>query len=338
MRRIFAALAATFCLTQPALAQTCAGQNLMDQLSAEKRAQIEAAVTDIPHRRGLLWQATKGDQRITLVGTYHFQDPRHQAMLDRLQPALDDAAILMVEAGPEEEAKLTEALASNPALTVVVDGPTLPERLSGEEWDILSDAMDDRGIPAFLAAKMQPWYVSMMLGISPCMIRTAATDGKFSGLDHLLVAEAEKRGLPVRALEPWDTVFTLFADLTPAQEEDMIRATLPAAQYADDYAVTLADAYFDADVWTIWEFGRFDAYDNSDLSRAEVDEQLALAQTKLMDNRNASWIGPLTLAAEAAAARNKGVVAGFGALHLPGDQGVLHLLEIEGWRVQRLDD
>lgn len=335
----FVAAIASFLIAAPgfATAQDCVGQNLLDQLPAEKRAQIDAAVADVPYHRGLLWQATKGDQHITLVGTYHFQDPRHQAMLDRLKPALDDAAILMVEAGPEEEAKLTEALSTNPALTVVVDGPTLPERLSDEEWDILSDAMDARGIPAFLAAKMQPWYVSMMLGISPCMIRSASNEGQVNGLDRMLVAEAKARDLPVRALEPWDTVFSLFSDLTPAQEEEMIRATLPAAQYADDYAVTMADAYFDADVWTIWEFGRFDAYENSDLSREQVDEQLALAKTKLMDNRNASWIAPLILAAEAAAARNKGVVAGFGALHLPGDQGVLQLLQAQGWRVQRLD-
>lgn len=337
MRHLVAFLFTVLACAGSVSAQGCVGQNLLEVLPADKRARIDAAVADIPYHRGLLWRASKGEQHITLVGTYHFQDPRHQVMLDRLKPALDDAAILMVEAGPEEEARLTAALASNPALTVVLDGPTLPERLSSEEWDVLSDAMEARGIPAFLAAKMQPWYVSMMLGISPCMIQGAASAGEVNGLDHMLVAEAEARGLPVRALEPWDTVFSLFSDLTPAQEEEMIRATLPAAEYADDYAVTMADAYFDADVWTIWEFGRFDAYDNSDLSRDQVDEQMALAKVKLMDARNASWIAPLTLAAEAAAARNKGVVAGFGALHLPGDQGVLHLLQVAGWQIQRLD-
>lgn len=337
--RLKTALALLFSLAAllPAQAQDCVGRNLLDDLPAETREQLDAAVEAVPYHRGLLWRASKGDQRITLVGTYHFQDPRHDAMMQRLEPAFADAAALLVEAGPEEEAQLSEALSRDPSLTVVVDGPTLPERLTPDEWAMLSDAMAARGVPAVLAAKMQPWYVSMMLSISPCVLRGVAENGDVRGLDDLLIEQAEEIDLPVQALEPWDTVFTLFSDLTQAQEEDMIRATLPAAQYADDYAVTMSEAYFGADVWAIWEFGRFDAYDNSGLNRAEVDAQMALAKSRLMDARNESWIAPLEQAAGRAAAEGRSVLAGFGALHLPGEEGVLRLLERRGWTIERLD-
>lgn len=115
----------------------------------------------------------------------------------------------------------------------------------------------------------------------------------------------------------------------------MIRASLPAASYADDYAVTLTDAYFDGDVWKIWEFGRFDAYANSGLSKEEVDRQMDLAQTRLMDDRNRAWIAPLLEGA--AEAGDGGIVAAFGALHLPGEAGVLSLLQDEGFTITRLD-
>lgn len=193
-----------------------------------------------------------------------------------------------------------------------------------------------RGTPAVVAAKLRPWYVAMMLGISPCMMQGRANDGA-AGLDHLLVARARDMGVPVQPLEPWDTVFSLFEDMTPAQEIDMIRASLPTAAYADDYAVTLTDAYFEGDVWKIWEFGRFDAYENSGLSRAEVDDLMELARTQLMDRRNQRWIAPLTRAAHQAARRGKGVMAGFGALHLPGEMGVLRLLEKQGWTIEKLE-
>ena len=42
-------------------------------------------------------------------------------------------------------------------------------------------------------------------------------------------------------------------------------------------------------------------------------------------------------AAVDAAGRGKGVVAAFGALHLPGDNGVLRLLERDGWTIERTD-
>lgn len=315
----------------------CVGTNLIDALPAEQRAEIDEAIRDVPHHRGILWRATKGDQAITLVGTYHFGDPRHQAMLDRLQPALADSAALYVEAGPAEEARLTAALAADPSLMVDAEGPTLPERLPADEWKQLSAAMAERGTPAVLTSRMRPWYVAMMLGISPCMLAEVAASGDTGGLDHLLIERAEGMDLPVRALEPWDTVFTLFRDLTPAQEIDMIRTALPAAAHADDYAVTLTDAYFGGDVRAIWEFGRFDAYRNSGLSQAQIDGQMDMAQRQLMDRRNRAWIAPLTTGAAQAAVLGKGIVAGFGALHLPGEQGVLRLLEQDGWTVTRLD-
>lgn len=338
MRQIIAAAALWMGLSGGSLAAGCVGENLFDTMPPDRLARIEAAVEKIPYHRGLLWQVTKDDARITLIGTYHFGDDRHQAMLDRVADTLADADLLFVEAGPEEEDRLARALTENPDLMVNRLGPTLPERLSDAEWQMLSSAMTDRGTPAVITAKLRPWYVAMMLGISPCMMHSMAQGGDTGGLDHLLVARADALNIPIRALEPWDTVFTLFQNMTPQQEVDMIRASLPAASYADDYAVTLTDAYFAGDVWKIWEFGRFDAYENSGLPRQVVDEQMDLAQTQLMDRRNQSWITPLTEAAHSAALQGKGIVAGFGALHLPGEEGVLRLLEKEGWTVTGLDD
>lgn len=337
MRHALLAVLLMVSTTGAAHAAKCKGQNLFSTMPAERAALIEDASRDVPFRRGLLYQAVRGDQRIVLVGTYHFGDPRHQQTVDRLRPLIAQADALLVEAGPEEEARLTRALTEDPTLMVDPTGPTLPERLRPAEWSALSQAMSDRGTPAVIVARMRPWYVAMMLGISPCMIRMMAEQGgETGGLDHLLVAEAEAAGVPVRSLEPWDTVFTLFADMTPAQELDMIRAALPAAAHADDYAVTLTDAYFEEDVWKIWEFGRFDAYANSGLARDEVDRQIAFAQTRMMDQRNKDWIAPLTAGAQAAARQGKPIVAAFGALHLPGEHGVLSLLQREGFEVTRL--
>lgn len=336
MRRLIAAAALLFLgFSGDALAQ-CRGTNLFDTMTPAQRAEIEAAVEGVPYHQGLLWRATKGDQAMTLVGTYHFGDPRHDPMLARLEPLIAQADAVFVEAGPEEERRLTRALSSDPGLMVVPAGPTLPERLDDADWQALSAAMADRGVPAVMTAKLRPWYVAMMLGISPCMMKQAGKESA-QGLDHRIIGRAEAQGVPVRALEPWDTVFTLFGHLTPEQEIEMIRASLPAAAYADDYAVTLTEAYFAGDVWAIWEFGRLDAYRNSGLSRAQVDAQMDLAQEHLMERRNRAWIAPLTAGARDAAARGKAIVAAFGALHLPGEEGVLSLLERDGWTIERLD-
>lgn len=318
----------------PAAAQDCVGQNLFETMPPERLAELRAATDAVPYHDGLFWQADKGVMRVTLIGTYHFADPRHDLTMAALGPLVDDAALLLVEAGPEEEAQLAKAMKTDPTLIVNPTGPTLPERLSPEEWAALSAALEQRSLPAIVASRLRPWYVAVMLGISPCMLRIVEERGDAGGLDHLLIDRAEAAHVPIRALEPWDTLFTLFDGMTPREEEDMIRAAMPAAGHADDYTVTLTDAYFDGESWMIWEFGRFDAYDSSGLSRVEVDQQMRLAQEKLMDQRNARWIAPIEGAAAEAAGQGKGVVAGFGALHLPGENGVLRLLERDGWTVR----
>lgn len=315
----------------------CRGSDLLASMGPERRARIEAAAAAVPFHHGLAWRAVKGDQHILLLGTYHFADPRHDGVMARFGPELDRAGALLVEAGPEEEARLAEALRRDPALIMDAKGPTLPERMAPADWAALWPAMEARGLPAVVTSRLRPWYVSVVLAVSPCMMQAMKATGDSGGLDHRLIARAEGAGVPVRPLEPWDTVLGLFAGMTPKEEIDMIRAAMPAAEYADDYTVTLTEAYFSGESWLIWEFGREDAYESSGLTRAEVDEQMRLAQEKLMDQRNRAWVAPIEAAAAEAGRAGKGVVVGFGALHLPGKNGVLSLLQQRGWTISPAD-
>ena len=159
----------------------CVGTDLIAALPQDQREQLDRAVADAPFNRGILWQARKDTMVMTLVGTFHFADPRHDSTMRRLSGPMQDAAALYVEAGPKEKARLKQALAEDPTLMVNPDGATLPERLSGAEWSLLSDAMALRGTPAIVTAKLRPWYVAMMLGISPCMMRQMAGNGAEGG-------------------------------------------------------------------------------------------------------------------------------------------------------------
>jgi len=314
-------------------APLCVGTDLLAELPPGRQAQIAEAVARTPYAKGIRYRATKGDAVIEIIGTYHFGDPRHDPIVAEMRPLIGQAGALLVEAGPEEERRLTAALAEDPSLMVDATGPTLPERMGEAEWRELSAAMAERGLPAIMVSRLRPWYVAMMLGLSPCMIEGARAKDNSAGLDHRLMKAAEESGTPILPLEPWDTVFGVFRGMTPEEELDMIRAALPSARLADDYAATTLEAYFRGDIWTIWEYGRLDAYESSGLPREAVDRQLQLAEERLMTERNGSWVGPLTQAADAAAADGKPVVAAFGALHLPGETGVLRLLEGNGWTI-----
>ncbi|MCW3782737.1 TraB/GumN family protein [Defluviimonas salinarum] len=314
--------------TVRAAAAACNGEDLAPTMAPDDRAAIDAAISAVPYARGNAWLAQRGDARLFLVGTYHLGDPRHDAVLERIAHALDEATVVLVEAGPDEMEKLKSEMTRRPDLLFTTSGPTLPERLDETDWQMLVDAMRERGVPAVLASKMRPWYVSMMLGIPPCAM--AEIGAGSSGLDARIIARAEARGIPLRALEPYDTIFGLFDAVPPEKQLDMIRATLAMSEQAEDYAATLTEAYFAEDVRLSWELGRLAAYDLPGMTRDEVDGDLVLMEESLVNRRNHAWLPVLEAAAEEGPA-----FAAFGAMHLSGEEGVLALLEREGFTIER---
>lgn len=320
-------LLAAALIAPPAWAD-CTGENLLATMPAADRAALDDAVAAVPHPQGLFWHATKGDRSLHLIGTYHLDDPRHDATFSRIEPFLDSAATILVEAGPEEEKALMADLARDPGLMVITDGPTLREALPQEEWDQLADAMRDRGLPPFMVSKFRPWYVSMLLALPAC---EGAVQAEKGGLDGMVIDHATERGIPLRALEPHETVFRLFQSMTFDDQLGMIRSALAVEPLSEDYSVTLADAYFDEEPQLIWEFTRHLSLTAPGADPATIARDFALMEQTLMTDRNRAWIPVL----EDAAAKGPAVAA-FGALHLPGETGVLKLLEDAGWTVERL--
>ena len=328
MKRLLALISTLLVLTTPLQAQ-CVGKNLITALSPNDRAVLDALTAKVPHPVGNYWRATKGDQSVTLIGSYHFDDPRHAAAMAALTPLIVAAKTVLVEAGPEEEAALKAQIARDPSLMIITEGPTLIDQLPAEDWAALTTAMRARGVPAFMAAKFQPWYISVMLGIPPCAMAQAATS---KGLDGQIIDAATTAEVPIKALEPFDTVFKIFGSLSNADQVSMIHSTLAMEPLGTDYAITLADTYFSQDTRAIWEFTRLQSLAVPGATPDQVNGEFARMEEALMASRNRAWIPVI----EAAVAKGPAFAA-FGALHLSGKDGVLALLEREGFKLERLN-
>ena len=306
----------------------CAGINLIDAMSVEDQVELRGTTQAVPYANGNFWRATKGSNVINLMGTYHFDDPRHDATMAILTPLIDAASVVLVEAGPDEETALKQRIADDPSL-MLLQGPTLLERMKPDDWQVLADAMTERGIPPIMTAKFQPWYVAMMLAVPPCDMGNLA--GGTRGLDVRVMEAAKTAETPVRALEPYDTIFRIFKQMSDAEQIAMIQSSLAFEDRMEDYSATLADAYFAQESRLIWEFTREQSYAMPGYTPAQVDAEFAKMEEVMMAGRNRTWIPVL----EQAAAQGP-VMAAFGALHLSGKDGVLALLERSGWTVERL--
>ncbi len=318
-------------MASPALAQpvtTCAGQDLIAALDPAEKAGLDAEVARAPYPGGNHWKATKDGTTITLVGTFHLYDPRMEAVVRRLAPEIAAADHIYLEATETEMKQVQEAMVRRPEL-IVTSGATLPERLTPAEWQALSAAMGARGIPAFLASKFRPWYVSMLLAIPPCAMGGLASGS--TGLDHLIIEAAKAAGKDMRALEPYDTIFAAFDRIAPDDQLDAIRLALTMETGAEDMMTTMKESYFREEHRMLWEFGRQQALARAGDQRARTERDFALMEQILISDRNQAWAGVLR-----AAPPGQRLLVAVGAGHLAGETGLLHLLEQDGYHLERL--
>ena len=132
----------------------CDGRDLIDDLSAEERAQLEAQVAATVYPEGLLWRATRDDgTEITIFGTYHFRHEQTDAHLELLKPLIEAADDVYLEISNADQDQMQRDMAQDPSIMFITEGPTLPDLLGEDDWQAFSEQMKARNIPAFMAAK-----------------------------------------------------------------------------------------------------------------------------------------------------------------------------------------
>ncbi len=303
----------------------CTGRNLFDAMPRATRAALTENARQTAYGQGVVWRATKGSQSITLVGTNHVPDTRHLALQQALLPEFDKISALLVEAGPKEEAALQKAMGERSDLMFMPD-KTLPDMMAQADWQALRKLGADRGIPGPLLAKMQPSFVMITISMPSCML--SSLQAGQGGVDKRMMAEADARNVPIKPLEPYDTLFTLM-DAVPEQDEiAMLKSAMEATEDGDDTMATMADLYARGEIQLIWEFERQQALDRGD-DPAEVARQLAITHDLLITKRNRNWMPVI----EKAAAKGPIMVAA-GALHMVGEDGLLALLARDGWQIK----
>lgn len=318
------------CIALPAAA-VCVGDSYLDQLTAQQEEQLSVAVADMPYSQGLIWNATKDTTEITVVGTMHIYDPRLEELRTQLAERVATADLVMLEATPQEEAQLQDMIAREPGRLFLVDGPTLPELVDEDTWQMILNAASERGIPSFMAAKMQPWYLSMTLAVPSC----AMTDmmAGVRGLDQMIIEDAQAAGVPLQAVEPYTTLFDLFGDDSIDEQVNMLRISMLVPELQQQMFVSMLDSYFAQNIGQLWEMSRIALSDVPGIDPAEGNAMFDDMEESMLNTRNRNWIPVITEAAE----DRDDIVLAVGAGHLIGEQGVLQLLENEGWVITRVE-
>ena len=325
----FIALAAALLLFPSMAFAACEGQDWRAELAPETMREIRARLAQVPFHRGVAFEAVRGESRLTLFGTVHVYDPGAHVP-DDIAARIRSADLVLLEATPEAMISFRRALAEDYSLSFDVSGPGLRSRLTPREWAVLLRALLFRGIEAEVVERMRPWFAAAMLEQAPCDTAARAKGGKI--LDERVEALADEAGVPVRGLdEDAARLLNYFSGLPEDEQLDLLRLTL--ASYVSDGSqiVTLVRSWQDGEVAAGWEAAHARAAALSGDGTA-VKKWFDRLHEVLVAARNRDWMRRLLEWSDAV----PHIVVAVGAMHLPGEDGLLRLLERRGYAIRRL--
>jgi uncharacterized protein len=304
----------------------CTGTDLLARMQAEHPrtyAEVMQEAALIPNGDALFWKIERdGLAPSFLLGTAHVTDPRVTTLPAAAQEKLDHAATVALELAElrDTKAMMAETM-KNATLLVLPPGQTL--------WDLVPDAdepaiRDNPNLPAGGANAIygfQPWMVAAMLSIPLC--ETLRKAQGVETLDGLIAAEAVKQNIPIVGLESVKEQLSTFAAMPQDQQVKYLVAVARLGATTADYFETLISLYQQHRITAYMPFAR-----HAQVMSADDERVMAFVEEDLVRKRNHR------MAERAVALLAKGnVFIAVGALHLPGQEGLVELLRQAGYKV-----
>jgi uncharacterized protein YbaP (TraB family) len=277
---------------------------------ADARAAKSSAVSEPASRygKGLLWKIEAPGVTVShLFGTIHSDDPRVTALPQAVTRSLDASSRFVMEAIMDGESllRMAEVMFFN-------DERTLEQVIGQKLYTESVQALNARGIPTLGLEKQKPWAVMMALSMPP------PKTGEF--LDLVLQARATQQSKPVSGLESIAEQLAVFDGLPLPQQIALLEDTVRMQADLDKEFEALHKAYLARDLAAIMAISEKHKPGDERLYNEVMD--------RLLDQRNrrmAERMAPLL--------RQGGAFIAVGAAHLPGETGLLRLLEKAGYRV-----
>jgi uncharacterized protein YbaP (TraB family) len=264
--------------------------------------------------RGLLWRvARKGQAPSHVFGTIHDADARVAEAPASVAAIFERSRSLMVEFLPDaytQERFLEAAL--------FLDRQTLEEKIGAEDFARVCEQLAPIGLTREFVNKLKPWGALINL-------RRPAASAPAS-LDAQLVAQARARRLPVAQIEGVEEQIFTFDECPMESQVALLKHSLAHRDELIELAAATLAAYLERDLAALWRLReRFIA------RYPEVAAHQAIMTKRVLFDRSVV----MAYRMQRELRRGDAFVA-LGALHLYGPQGVLALLEHDGYRAARV--
>ncbi len=271
----------------------------------DRRTESERPAAHPVYERGLLWKISgTGAAPSYLFGTIHIEDPRVLALPAVVEEALNRSTSLILEA----DLDLT-SIGGIATKMVLTDGQTLRGILGPPLYREVEQLLERRGIPAVLTNTFKPWAAAVLLSTP------ASSSGVF--LDRKLYLLAQQARKPIYGIETLDEQLALFDGLSGRNQIQLVRDAVAQHAQLPELIESLTRAYLRRDLAELVTLT--ESIQSPDQHTADT------VKLRLITERNGIMVKRILTRLQ-----EGGVFIAVGALHLPGDDGILRRLAARG--------
>ena len=262
------------------------------------------------------YRISKGNEQHWLLGSIHAGKPSLYPLPDPVERAWQQSHALVMEV---DMTHISQAQWQEMgAITRLVDGKTLKDHLPMDLYRRTLIAAGQNGLTEAMLAPLRPWFAAITL--TQAALERTGYRGEF-GVDQHFAKRANDGGKPIVGLETLLEQLGYLASVGDNQTL-MLESTL-------DELPELEKGF--TEVMAAWQNGDQATLINLLKEEMAPPKLQAWLEQTLLAERNRNWVKQWP------GLPNESFIV-VGALHLYGEQGLLALLEQQGWRITPLTE
>lgn len=262
--------------------------------------------------QGMLWQVKKANHAPSYVfGTIHSEDARVTELAEAVVSAFKQANVFAMEVLLNEQSGQDAT-----AAMFFTDDRNLESVAGKVLYQRSVTALASQGISQDQVFHMKPWAVFTLLSMPK------PKTGLF--LDVMLLKSAKRLDMKVMGLESMKEQIAVFDKMSEAFQLVLLKDTLDNYTNMGDLFEKMISLYLKGDLKEIMQL-------NSNYMALTDDEVAADFEQRLITDRNHRMVQRILPLID----KDSTFVA-VGALHLPGQHGILNLLQKQGYELKAL--
>jgi uncharacterized protein YbaP (TraB family) len=263
--------------------------------------------------RALFWQIQKNGQAAGyLLGTIHSEDPRVLDFSEQFLTKLKNNDVFAMELVPDLStlSRLTEYMHYPP-------GKTLESVIGEDRFIALVSALSGYSVAPEFINRMRPWAAMMTLSTPP------PETGFF--MDLSLSLRATGSGLKVEGLETLEQQLSFLQNMPMSMQLSLLDQAIAEFSQVNEVHTRMVDAYLENNLVDLQALSNEQLQAVGEKARNYFINAGIIARNHRMASSLLSHLEKNT------------VFVAVGALHLPGEEGLLNILRRQGFELSPLD-